>query len=140
MSSLFTRMIQGEIPCHVVAEDSEFLAILDVFPRNIGHTLVIPKQEINHVQDMAPEHFARLSEFAHRVGSLLQKELGTLRIGWAIAGFEVPHVHIHLIPSNKMEDMNLHRTGERAQDEDLAQLAARLREAGQNQASSARNT
>lgn len=140
MGSLFTRMIQGEIPCHVVDENSEFIAILDIFPRHQGHTLVIPKQEINHVQDMTAEHFARLSDFAHRVGSLLHAELGTLRIGWAIAGFEVPHVHIHLIPSNKMEDMNLHRPGERVNDVVLAQLAARLREARQNQAGSARNT
>jgi histidine triad (HIT) family protein len=130
MSSLFTRMIQGEIPCHVVAENAEFLAFLDVFPRHKGHTLVVPKQEINHVQDMDPEHFARFTAFAHRVGSLLHREIGTSRMGWAIAGFEVPHVHIHLIPADKMDDMNLNRPGERADDEELAQLAARLRAAG----------
>lgn len=129
MSSLFTRMIQGEIPCHVVAENSEFLAILDVFPRNVGHTLVFPKEEINHVQEMEPAHFARLSVFAHEVGSMLHRALGTERIGWAIAGFEVPHVHIHLIPANRMEDMNLHRSSERAKEEELAELAARLRKA-----------
>ena len=128
MSSLFTRMIQGEIPCHVVAENTEFLAILDVFPRNTGHTLVFPKQEINHVKDMDSAHFARLSEFAHRVGSMLHRELPSKRIGWAIAGFEVPHVHIHLIPANTMDDMNLHRSAERADPEQLAQLAAKLRE------------
>jgi len=129
MNSLFTRMMLGEIPCHLVAENSEFFAILDIFPRHPGHTLVIPKQEINHVQDMAPEHFARLSEFAHNIASVLHHELATQRIGWVIAGFEVPHVHIHLIPCNQMDDMNLHRPAQRTNDEDLAKLAAKLKAA-----------
>jgi histidine triad (HIT) family protein len=140
MPSIFTRMIQGEIPCHVVAESSKFIAILDIYPRNQGHTLVIPKKEVDNVQDMTPEDFSQLTAFAHQVGSLLRNQLKTKRIGWAIAGFEVPHVHIHLIPSNQMEDMNLHRTAQRANDQELTSLAASLRQEYANQQGSTRNT
>lgn len=140
MPSIFTRMIQGEIPCHLVAESSKFIAILDIFPRNHGHTLVIPKQEIDNVQDMLPEDFTQLTAFAHQVGSILKNQVKSQRIGWAIAGFEVPHVHIHLIPSNQMEDMNLHRPGQRADDQELAILATALRNAYANQQGSTRNT
>ena len=140
MASIFSKIVAGEIPCYKIVENEDYLAFLDVFPLKKGHVLVIPKKEVDNVQDMTPEDFAQLTAFAHQIGALLRNQLKSKRIGWAIAGFEVPHVHIHLIPSNQMEDMNLHRPGQRANDEELTSLAASLRQEYVNQQGSTRNT
>jgi histidine triad (HIT) family protein len=106
MASLFTRIIQGEILCYKIAEDEHCIAFLDIFPLKEGHTLVVPKKEVDHWLDLDPEIQQHLILFAQRIGKAIQAVTGTERIGLVIAGFEIPHTHIHLIPVNTMNDMN----------------------------------
>lgn len=106
MASLFTRIIQGEIPCYKIAEDEHCIAFLDIFPLKEGHTLVVPKKEVDHWLDLDPEIQQHLIIFAQRIGKAIQAVTGAERIGLVIAGFEIPHTHIHLIPVNTMNDMN----------------------------------
>ncbi|HPF11520.1 MAG TPA: HIT family protein [Flavobacteriaceae bacterium] len=105
MPSLFTKIIQGEIPCYKVAEDEHFIAFLDINPNAVGHTLCVPKQEINKIFDMEETHYLALMRFAHKVAKALEKTVPCERIGMAVIGLEVPHVHVHLIPINAMKDM-----------------------------------
>lgn len=106
MASLFTRIIQGEIPCYKIAEDEHCIAFLDIFPLKEGHTLVVPKKEVDHWLDLDSETQQHLILFAQRIGKAIQAVTGAERIGVVIAGFEIPHTHIHLIPVNTMNDMN----------------------------------
>lgn len=106
MASLFTRIIQGEIPCYKIAEDEYCIAFLDIFPLKEGHTLVVPKKEVDHWLDLDPEIQQHIIIFAQRIGKAIQAVTGAERIGLVIAGFEIPHTHIHLIPVNTMNDMN----------------------------------
>lgn len=105
MSSIFTKIISGEIPAYKVAEDENFIAILDVNPNAEGHTLCIPKQEINKIFDMDEQHYLGLMQFSRKVAKALEKAVDCKRIGVAVVGLEVPHVHVHLIPLNEMDDM-----------------------------------
>lgn len=105
MSSIFTKIISGEIPAYKVAEDENFIAILDVNPNAEGHTLCIPKQEINKIFDMDEQHYLGLMQFSRKVAKALEKAIDCKRIGVAVVGLEVPHVHVHLIPLNEMDDM-----------------------------------
>ena len=106
MPSLFSKIVSGEIPCHKIAENEEFLAFLDVFPCAIGHTLVIPKAEIDYIFDMEDAAYLRLMAFAKQIAPAIKKAIPCKRIGIAVIGLEVPHAHIHLIPLNSMEDMD----------------------------------
>ncbi|WP_304342968.1 HIT family protein [Chryseobacterium koreense] len=106
MSSIFTKIISGEIPSYKIAEDDKFLAFLDIMPIAKGHTLVIPKKEVDLIFDMENEDFKELWGFAQNVAKKLGKTFPQQRIASAVVGLEVPHAHIHLIPINKMEDMN----------------------------------
>lgn len=106
MSSIFTKIISGEIPSYKIAEDDNFLAFLDIMPIAKGHTLVIPKKEVDLIFDMESEDFKELWGFAQSVAKKLGKTYPQQRIASAVVGLEVPHAHIHLIPINKMEDMN----------------------------------
>jgi histidine triad (HIT) family protein len=105
MASIFTRIVEGEIPAYKVAEDSRFLAFLDVNPNAKGHTLCIPKQEINKVFDLDDRLYADLMLFSKKVAHALERVVPCKRIGMAVIGLEVPHVHVHLIPLNDMDEM-----------------------------------
>ncbi|WP_298145319.1 HIT family protein [Flavobacterium sp.] len=105
MASLFTKIIAGEIPCYKIAEDEKHLAFLDINPNAKGHTLCIPKQEIDQLFDMDNEAYTALLQFAHRVATGLKKAVPCKRVGMAVIGLEVPHAHVHLIPLNEMDEM-----------------------------------
>jgi histidine triad (HIT) family protein len=106
MPSIFTRIVQGEIPCYKVAEDENYLAFLDISPLAKGHTLVIPKQEVDYIFDMDSPQYQGLWAFAQRVSRAVKAAVPCTRIGVAVIGLEVPHAHIHLIPMNRVSDMN----------------------------------
>ena len=105
MSSIFTKIINGEIPAYKVAEDDNYLAFLDVNPNAKGHTLCIPKQEINKIFDMEEDYYLGLMKFSRKVAKALEKTVPCKRVGVAVVGLEVPHVHVHLIPLNEMDEM-----------------------------------
>jgi histidine triad (HIT) family protein len=105
MASIFTKIVHGEIPAYKVAETDRYLAFLDVNPNAKGHTLCIPKQEVDQLFDMDAEHYAGLMAFAHQVATALKKTVPCKRIGMAVIGLEVPHAHVHLIPLNEMDEM-----------------------------------
>ncbi|MGL4385347.1 MAG: HIT family protein [Flavobacterium sp.] len=105
MSSIFTKIVNGEISCYKVAEDEQFLAFLDVNPNAVGHTLCIPKQEIDKLFDMDEELYLGLMRFSKKVAAALEKTVPCERIGMAVIGLEVPHAHVHLIPINEMNEM-----------------------------------
>jgi histidine triad (HIT) family protein len=109
MSSIFTKIIHGEIPSYKVAEDENYLAFLDVNPNAKGHTLCIPKQEINKIFDMEEELYLGLMKFSRKVAKALEKTIPCKRIGVAVVGLEVPHAHVHLIPLHDMDDMRFQR-------------------------------
>ena len=105
MPSLFTRIVNGEIPCYKIAETADYLAFLDVRPQQRGHTLVIPKQEIDYIFDMDDAALAGLMVFAKKVAKAVEKTVPCQRIGVAVVGLEVPHTHIHLMPINTISDL-----------------------------------
>jgi histidine triad (HIT) family protein len=105
MSSIFTKIVNGEIPCYKIAETQDFLAFLDVNPNAKGHTLCIPKQEINKIFDINDDLYVGLMQFAKKIAIALEKSVSCKRIGMAVIGLEVPHAHVHLIPLNEMDEM-----------------------------------
>ncbi|MBV6403496.1 MAG: HIT family protein [Flavobacteriales bacterium] len=129
MPSIFTRIIQGEIPCHKVGEDERFLAFLDINPLRDGHTLVIPKLEVDRFLELPDELLAGILPFAREVGDRIRRVVPCDRIGLCVIGLEVPHAHLHLVPIDRMADMDFTRPKlQRTQDE-LADLARRIRQA-----------
>ncbi|MDG5490412.1 HIT family protein [Psychroserpens sp. SPM9] len=104
MASIFTKIINGEIPCYKVAETDDYLAFLDINPNAKGHTLCIPKKEVNKIFDLDEKTYHGLMEFSRQVAIALEKAVACERVGMAVIGLEVPHVHVHLIPLNSMED------------------------------------
>lgn len=106
MSSIFTKIIKGEIPCYKIAESNDYFAFLDIRPLTKGHTLVVPKVEVDYIFDLDNERFAGFHLFSKIVAEAIQKSVDCKRIGTAVIGLEVPHAHIHLIPFNSMEEMN----------------------------------
>jgi len=129
MSSVFTRIIQGEIPCHKIAENDKFIAFLDITPVAKGHTLVVPKIEVDYFFDMDSDLLAEINLFAKDVATKLQRTIPCRRIGVAIIGLEVPHAHVHLIPLNTMADINFSAERLKMSHEELATLAAEIRNA-----------
>lgn len=128
MDSIFTKIIKGEIPAHKIAEDDRFLAFLDVFPLQKGHTLVIPKQQIDYIFDLDDTLLADLMVFAKKVVGAVKKATGCTRIGVTVIGLEVPHAHVHLIPINKMDDMNFSHPKKKFPEAEMAEIAQKIRE------------
>ncbi|MGV7107270.1 HIT family protein [Flavobacterium sp. U410] len=129
MASIFTKIINGEIPCYKVAENDTFLAFLDINPNAKGHTLCIPKREVDKIFDLEEEEYMELMAFSRKVALAIEKTVPCKRIGVAVVGLEVPHVHVHLIPLHDMDDMRFQRKTSLTKEEfsDLAaQIAANL--------------
>jgi len=126
MPTIFSKIISGEIPCYKVAEDDRCLAFLDIRPVVFGHTLVIPKIEIDYIFDMDDEYLAHMHVFAKRVARVLGEEVKCLRIGVMVAGLEVPHAHIHLIPINAIADLSFTNSRPEFPKEKMQELAERL--------------
>lgn len=123
MSSIFTKIINQEIPSYKVAEDANFYAFLDINPNAKGHTLVIPKKEVDKLFDLDAETYLGLMQFAHKVAKGLEKTIVCNRIGMSVVGLEVPHAHVHLIPINRVSDINFTSKKLKMQHEDFVKLA-----------------
>ena len=122
MASIFTKIIQGEIPSYTIAEDDKYLAFLDSMPLVKGHCLVIPKQEVDFIFDLENEDFKNLWSFAQTVAKKMEKAYPDQRIAVAVVGLEVPHAHIHLIPITKMDDMNFKNVRLKFSDEEYREI------------------
>lgn len=126
MATIFSKIISGEIPCHKVAEDDKCLAFLDIRPVVYGHTLVVPKIEVDYYFDLDDEVFTYLNLFAKKVAKVLDQEIDCLRVGVMVAGLEVPHAHIHLMPMNSITDLSFTNERPEISKEEMIALAARL--------------
>jgi len=126
MPSIFTRILEGEIPCHKIAEDENYFAFLDINPLTEGHTLVIPKREEDYIFDLTDEELAKMFVFAKKVAKMIRDAIPCLRIGVSILGLEVPHTHVHLVPMNTMDDMNFANPKLKLTAEELASIATRI--------------
>ena len=127
MSTIFSRIVSGEIPCHKILEDEHFLAFLDVFPLVEGHTLVIPKIEVDYIFDMEDDMLGEMMVFSKRAAAMLKNAIPCLKIGVSVIGLEVPHAHIHLIPMQQVSDMNFSRPKLTLSQEELLKTAERIR-------------
>lgn len=126
MASIFTRIVRGEIPCHKIAETEDFLAFLDIRPLAAGHTLVIPKEEIDYYFDLEDAQISALMVFAKKVAKAIEAEVPCKRIGVSVIGLEVPHTHVHLVPINAISDMTFGREPVKISNKEMAALAARI--------------
>lgn len=126
MASIFSRIVAGEIPSYKVAEDDRHYAFLDISPVAAGHTLVIPKREVDYIFDLSDEEYADLQLFAKKVAGAIKKAVPCKRVGVAVMGLEVPHAHIHLVPINCEADMNFFGEHLSMQPEEMASMAASI--------------
>lgn len=126
MPSIFTRIINGEIPCHKVGETETCIAFLDISPLTKGHTLVVPKAEVDHLFHLNDSDYSELMAFSKKVGRALEQVVPCTRIGMAVVGLEVPHAHIHLVPINRMSDLNFSNPRLAMSPEEFASLAAAI--------------
>lgn len=124
MASLFTRIVQGEIPCYKVAETEDFLAFLDISPRKKGHTLVIPKKEVDYIFDLDDTTYTALMVFAKKVAKAVEQVVDCNRIAIAVIGLEVPHAHVHLVPIDQIGDLNFEKSAVQLSSEEFTQLAS----------------
>jgi len=129
MASIFTKIINREIPGHIVAEDENFIAFLDITPLVTGHTLVVPKKEVDYIFDMDDDILASMNVFAKKVAKGVKKAIPCKRIGVAVIGLEVPHTHMHLVPMNTANDINFTQSKLQPSQEQLAATARNIREA-----------
>ena len=129
MASIFTRIINREIPGYIVAEDDRYIAFLDISPLVIGHTLVVPKTEVDYIFDLDDDTLAGLNVFAKRVAHAIKKAIPCIRIGVAVIGLEVPHTHVHLVPMNSMGDLNFTRPKLSPSKADLEAMIKKIKEA-----------
>lgn len=128
MASIFTKIVKGKIPCHKVAETEDFLAFLDISPLAEGHTLCIPKKEVDNLFDLDEETYIGLQLFTKIVAEGLGKAIECKRVGVAVIGLEVPHAHIHLVPLNDVSDLNFEKEKLKVEGDALAATAAKIRE------------
>jgi histidine triad (HIT) family protein len=129
MSTLFSRIIAGEIPCHKVHESDEFLAFLDIMPLRKGHVLVVPKLEVDYLFDLEDDHLGRMMSFSKEVAAKIKKVFPCRKVGVTVIGLEVPHAHIHLIPIDALHDMDFTKEKIALQPEELSAIAQSLRQA-----------
>ena len=127
MATLFTKIINREIPGHIVAEDDQFIAFLDIVPLVTGHTLVVPKKEVDYIFDHDDATLAAMMEFAKKVAIAIKKTIPCKRVGVAVIGLEVPHTHVHLVPLNKMGDINFSGPKLKPSPDELATTAEKIR-------------
>jgi len=127
MASIFSRIVAGEIPCYKIAENEHYFAFLDISPLTPGHTLVIPKREVDYMYDLNDVEIAEINVFAKKVAMAIQKSIPCKRIGIAVIGLEVPHAHIHLIPIQKEKDMLFSNPKLKLSTEEMEKIAAEIR-------------
>jgi len=128
MATIFTRIIKGEIPSYKIAETDQYLAFLDIFPLVKGHTLVIPKQEIDYIFDVEDDLLAGMMVFSKQIAKAIKAAIPCERIGVAVIGLEVPHAHIHLVPMNQMADINFTRPKLQVSSNDMEAIATAIRQ------------
>jgi len=126
MSTIFTRIIRGEIPCYKIAEDDRYFAFLDINPLRAGHTLVIPKVETDYIFDLEDDQLAGLMVFAKKVALAIEKSIPCARIGVTVVGLEVPHVHVHLVPMDTMNDLNFRNPKMKFTAEEFTSIASKI--------------
>jgi histidine triad (HIT) family protein len=126
MATLFTRIINGEIPCYKIAENDQFIAFLDILPVSKGHTLIVPKKEIDYIFDLPDEELQALNVFAKEVARKIQAVIPCKKIGISVIGLEVPHAHMHLIPINKIHDMNFEKERLEFTPEEYTELSQKI--------------
>ena len=126
MSSIFTKIINGDIPCYKIAENDKYFAFLDISPLTKGHTLVVPKKETDYIFDLDPETYAGLMEFSREVAAAIKKAIPCNRISISVIGLEVPHAHVHLIPINSMSDCNFANQKLKLQKEEFEEIAKKI--------------
>lgn len=127
MSSIFSRIVAGEIPCYKIHEDDHFLAFLDVFPLVKGHTLVIPKKEIDYIFDIDDEKLAEMMVFSKKIAKAIKKTIPCQKVGVSVIGLEVPHAHIHLIPMNNVSEMNFSQPKLNLESSEMEKIAADIK-------------
>jgi len=127
MASLFTKIVQGDIPSHKIAETNQFLAFLDVTPLAKGHVLVIPKKETDSIFETENQEYKDLWSFAKKMAKAIEKSIPCKKVGVAVIGLEVPHAHIHLIPLQSVEDINFSRPKLKLESAELEEIAERIR-------------
>lgn len=128
MATIFTKIVNGEIPCYKIAEDDRFFAFLDINPMTKGHTLVIPKTEKDYIFDLDEATYSALMLFAKKVSHAIEKAIPCKRIGVAVIGLEVPHAHVHLIPINQESDMNFKNPKLKLSVEEMNEIAEHIRQ------------
>ncbi len=124
--TLFSKIIKGDIPAHKILENERFLAFLDIRPIAPGHTLVIPKKEVDYIFDLEDEFLSEILLFAKKTAKLIENAVSCKRVGIMVAGLEVPHAHIHLVPINSLSDLSF-ANAKPAEDKDLAEMALKIR-------------
>ncbi|MEQ9378366.1 MAG: HIT domain-containing protein [Imperialibacter sp.] len=129
MASIFTKIINREIPGHIVLEDEHYIAFLDISPLVMGHTLVVPKKEVDYIFDNDDETLSGILVFAKKVAKAIDKSIPCKRVGVAVIGIEVPHTHVHLVPLNSMRDINFLEPKLRPTQEELAATATKIKAA-----------
>lgn len=126
MATLFTKIINREVPAYIVAEDERYIAFLDINPLVIGHTLVVPKKEVDYIFDLDDDTLAGLQLFSKKVAVAIGKAIRCKRVGVAVIGLEVPHTHVHLVPMNSIDDLNFTRPKLKLSKEELEDAAGRI--------------
>ncbi len=128
MASIFTKIINGEIPCYKITEDDDFIAFLDINPNAKGHTLCVPKQEVDKLFELDEDLYLKLMSFSKKIAEALKKTIPCNRVGMTVIGLEVPHVHVHLIPINQMEEMTFNHKV-KLTDTEFKEIAQKVNEA-----------
>jgi len=127
MSSIFSKIIAGEIPCYKIAENDNYIAFLDVFPLKKGHVLIVPKKEVDYIFDLDNDTYNGLMLFAKEVSAAIKKAISCNRIGVTVIGLEVPHAHVHLIPINTENDMNFRNEKLKLSKEEFEEIASQIK-------------